>query len=283
VFVFEREGLVNQNTSCREICAPGYYLSDNGVQCLPHTDVTCVAGQFKVNGTARADARCDECTDCTGYRQVRDCSLAHDAQCESCGPLVWWNSFWNGTACDLACRSAYTKLHMPKARCQRCSACPSGFERVSRPANCSDCRACSPPKPQHAEYISQCVWKCEKYHALRLDDDTALPLCVYSVDWSTNVPAASARRQYNVSCDKGQILTDELLCADCAAPPGLNQSRLNAAWVWTGVGCAWQCVPGLMHVVNSTAQQNSCLTRAEYLAVLWPDARLSPRLSGPEL
>jgi hypothetical protein len=268
VFVFEREGLVNQNTSCREICAPGYYLSDNGVQCLPHTDVRCVAGQFKVNGTARSDARCDECTDCTGYRQVRDCSLAQDAQCESCGPLVWWSSFWNGTACELACRSAYTKLHMPRARCQRCSACPSGFERVSRPANCSDCRACSPPKPQHAEYISQCVWKCEKYHALRLDDDTALPLCVYSVDWSTNVPAASARRQYNVSCDKGQILTDELLCADCAAPPGLNQSRLNAAWVWTGVGCAWQCVPGLMHVVNSTAQQNSCLTRAEYLALV---------------
>ena len=59
-----------------------------------------------------------------------------------------------------------------------------------------------------------------------------------------------------------------MLCADCAAPPGLNQSRLNAAWVWTGVGCAWQCVPGLMHVVNSTAQQNSCLTRAEYLALV---------------
>ena len=32
------------------------------------------------------------------------------------------------------------------------------------------------------------------------------------------------------------------------------------------VGCAWQCVPGLMHVIDSTAQQNSCLTRAEYLA-----------------
>ena len=26
------------------------------------------------------------------------------------------------------------------------------------------------------------------------------------------------------------------------------------------VGCAWQCVPGLMHVIDSTAQQNSCLT-----------------------
>ncbi len=26
------------------------------------------------------------------------------------------------------------------------------------------------------------------------------------------------------------------------------------------VGCAWQCVPGRMHVIDSTAQQNSCLT-----------------------
>jgi hypothetical protein len=95
-----------------------------------------------------------------------------------------------------------------------------------------------------------------------------MPQCAYSVDWSTNVPAPSARRQYNVSCNKGQILTDELLCADCAAPPGLNQSKLNVAWVWTGVGCAWECVPGLMHVINTTAQQNSCLTRSEYLALV---------------
>ena len=129
-------------------------------------------------------------------------------------------------------------------------------------------RLVPPPKPEHAECISQCAWKCEKYHIFRLDDETGMPQCVYSVGWSTNVPAASARRQYNVSCDKGQTLTDELLCADCAAPPGLSQSQLNVAWVWTGVDCAWQCVPGLMHFINSTAQQSSCLTRAEYLALV---------------
>ena len=267
-FVFQREGLVDDNASCSEVCAPGYYLADDGAQCVPHTDVRCGEGQFKVNGTARSDARCDECTDCTGYMQLSACSRTQDAKCESCGPLVWWSSFWNGTECDLACKSAYTKLYAPKARCQRCSACPNGFQRVPGPANCSDCAACTPPKPEHAEYISQCAWKCEKYHILRLNDETGMPQCAYSVDWSTNVPAPSARRQYNVSCDKGQILTDELLCADCAAPPGLNQSKLNVAWVWTGVGCAWECVPGLMHVINTTAQQNSCLTRAEYLALV---------------
>jgi hypothetical protein len=267
-FVFEREGLVDSNTSCHEVCAPGYYLADDGVECLPHTDVRCVPGQFKVNGTARTDARCDECTDCTGYRQVSACSRTQDANCESCGPLVWWSSFWNGTECDLACKSAYTKLYAPKTRCQRCSACPNGFQRVPGPANCSDCAACTPPKPEHAEYISQCAWKCEKYHILRLNDATGMPQCAYSVDWSTNVPAAPARRQYNVSCDKGQTLTDDLLCADCAAPPGLNQSKLNVEWAWTGVGCAWQCVSGRMHVMNATAQQSSCLTRAEYLALV---------------
>ena len=267
-FIFEREGLVNSNTSCQEVCAPGHYLSDDGIQCLPHTDVQCVPGEFKVNGTARTDARCDECTDCTGYRQVRACSLTQDAQCESCGPLVWWNSFWNGTECELACRPAYTKLYMPKARCQRCSVCPNGFERVYRPANCSDCKACTPPKPEHAEYISQCAWKCEKYHILRLDDVTGSPQCVYSVDWSTNVPAPPPRRQYNISCTKGQKLTDELLCTDCLAPSGLNQSLLNIAWMWTDVGCAWQCVPGLMHVINATSQENSCLTRSQYLALV---------------
>ena len=267
-FVFQREGLVNNNASCQEMCAPGYYLADDGVQCLPHTDVQCTAGQFKVNGTAGTDARCDECTDCSGYRQVRACSLTQDAKCESCGPLVWWSSFWNGTDCQLACRPAYTKLYMPKARCQRCSTCPNGFERVSQPANCSDCKACAPPSPQHAEYISQCAWKCEKFHILHLDDETGMPQCIYSVDWSTNVPALPPRRQYNISCAKGQKLTDELLCADCLAPSGLNQSELNNAWMWTDVGCAWQCVPGLMHVINTTAQQNSCLTRAQYLALV---------------
>jgi hypothetical protein len=267
-FVFQREGLVNNNASCQETCAPGYYLADDGVRCLPHTDVQCTTGQFKVNGTARADARCDRCTDCNGYRQVRACSLTEDAKCESCGPLVWWNSFWNGTECDLACRSAYTKLYMPRARCQRCSACPHGFERVAQPANCSDCRACSPPKPQRAEYISQCAWKCEKYHILHLDDETGIPQCIYSVAWSTNVPTPPARRQYNVSCSKGQTLTDNLLCADCSTPPGLNQTELNTVWIWTDVGCAWQCVPGLMHVINSTSQENSCLTRAQYLALV---------------
>jgi hypothetical protein len=267
-FVFQREGLVNNNASCQETCAPGYYLADDGVRCLPHTDVQCTTGQFKVNGTARADARCDRCTDCNGYRQVRACSLAEDAKCESCGPLVWWNSFWNGTDCDLACRPAYTKLYMPKARCQRCSTCPHGFERVAQPANCSDCRACSPPKPQRAEYISQCAWKCEKYHILHLDDETGMPQCIYSVAWSTNVPAPPARRQYNVSCGKGQTLTDDLLCADCNTPPGLNQTEINTAWIWTDVGCTWQCVPGLMHVINTTSQQNSCLTRSQYLSLV---------------
>ena len=267
-FVFQREGLVNNNASCQEMCAPGYYLADDGVQCLPHTDVQCVTGQFKVNGTARMDARCDECTDCNGYRQVRACSLTQDAMCESCGPLVWWNSFWNGTQCELACRPAYTKLYMPKARCQRCSTCPHGFQRVSQPANCSDCRACTPPKPQRSEYISQCAWKCEKYHILHLDDETGMPQCVYSVAWSTNVPAPRARRQYNVSCSKGQKLTDELLCADCRTPSGLNQSDLDIAWIWTDVGCAWQCIPGLMHVINTTSQENLCLTRSQYLALV---------------
>ena len=267
-FVFQREGLVNDNASCLEVCAPGYYLGGDGVRCLPHTDVKCTPGQFKVNGTARTDARCNECTDCNGYRQVRACSLTQDAQCESCGPLVWWSSFWNGTECELACKSAYTKVYMPRARCQRCSTCPNGFERVSRPANCSDCAPCNPPKPERAEYISQCAWKCEKYHILRLDEQTSLPMCVYSVDWATNVPPPSARRQYNVSCAVGQTLTDELLCADCAPPSGLNQSKLNVVWMWTGVGCAWQCVPGLMHVINTTSQQNSCLTRSQYLALV---------------
>jgi hypothetical protein len=269
-FVFQREGLVNNNASCEETCAPGHYLGDDGVQCLPHSDVRCAAGQFKVAGTARSDARCDRCTDCTGYRQVRACTVSQDTQCESCGPLVWWSSFWNGTNCELACRPAYTKLYAPKERCQRCSLCPHGSERVARPANCSDCRACTPPKPAHSEYISQCTWKCEKYHVLHLDDETGMPQCIYSVAWSTNVPALPPRRQYNISCNKGQRLTDELLCEDCPPPLGLNETQVNVKWRWTDVGCAWQCAPGYLHYANMTtnATHNLCLTRAQYKALV---------------
>jgi len=269
-FVFEREGLVDNNASCQETCAPGHYLADDGVRCLTHSDVKCAEGQFKVNGTARTDARCDDCTDCSGYKQVRACSLTQDAKCESCGPLVWWSSYWNGTECQLACRSGYTKLYSPKPRCQRCSACTLGFQRPPRPANCSDCTACAPAKPAHSEYISQCAWKCEKYHILHLDDETGMPQCIYSVAWSTNVPVLPPRRQYNISCSKGQLLTDELLCQDCPTPRGLNDTQVNVAWRWTDVGCAWQCAPGLLHFDNGTANytQNLCLTRAQYKAIV---------------
>jgi hypothetical protein len=157
-----------------------------------------------------------------------------------------------------------------KERCQRCSTCPHGSELVSRPVNCSDCKACSPAKPAHAEYIAQCTWKCEKYHVLHLDDETGMPQCVYSVAWSTNVPALPPRRQYNISCSKGQKLTDELLCEDCPPPAGLNLTQLNLAWRWTDVGCAWQCAPGLLHFTKKIANdtQNSCLTRAQYKALV---------------
>jgi hypothetical protein len=63
-FVFQREGLVNNNASCEETCAPGHYLGDDGMQCLPHSDVRCAAGQFKVAGTARSDARCERTASC---------------------------------------------------------------------------------------------------------------------------------------------------------------------------------------------------------------------------
>jgi hypothetical protein len=275
-FVFEREGLVNDNSSCKEVCAPGHYLADDGVNCVPHTDVKCLAGQFKVNGTARTDARCDTCTDCTGYRQVRSCSATQDAVCESCGPLVWWSSFWNGTQCDLACKTAFTKVYYPKPRCQRCSLCPNGFERVAQPANCSHCSACIPPKPKNAEYISQCAWKCEKFHVLQLNEANSLPQCVYSVDWSTNVVQVPPRRKYNISCEVGQTLTSDLVCTPCATPPGLNQSEIDTAWTWTGVGCAWQCMPGRMHVTNNTVNQSYCLTRSAYLALLAGQAPHKP-------
>ncbi len=183
---------------------------------------------------------------------------------------MWWSSFWNGTNCELACRPAYTKLYAPKERCQRCSLCPHGSERVARPANCSDCRACTPPKPAHSEYISQCTWKCEKYHVLHLDDETGMPQCIYSVAWSTNVPALPPRRQYNISCNKGQRLTDELLCEDCPPPLGLNETQVNVKWRWTDVGCAWQCAPGYLHYANMTANatHNLCLTRTQYKALV---------------
>ncbi len=97
-----------------------------------------------------------------------------------------------------------------------------------------------------------------------------MPKCVYSVASSTNVPTLPPRRQYNISCSKGQKLTDELLCEDCPPPPGLNLTELNLAWRWTDVGCAWQCAPGLLHVTNITdnTTQHRCLTKREYKALV---------------
>ena len=264
--VFTSSGRVDAEGSCGETCVGGYFYDESRDVCVPHSNRTCTAGvEYKESGTALQDARCVICTDCTGTRQRVACSAHADAQCESCGALAWWTSYWSGVDCSLQCKPAFTKLFSPVERCQQCSKCPDGSSRPSAPANCSHCLACVPPKPESAVYIEECTWRCFDFHSLVETDGVAA--CVYNPGWLTSDVAAVAQEQRQLVCANGFRL-ENYACMACETPTGLPTSTLGAEWAWTTGACAWECMPGRNHFINKTTRKNACLSLGEYKAAV---------------
>jgi len=264
--VFTSTGRVDAEGSCDESCSGGYFYDDSRDLCAPHSDRTCEAGiEYKENGTALHDSRCVICTDCSGTRQRVACSAHADAQCESCGALVWWTSYWSGVDCSLQCKPSFTKLFSPAERCQQCSKCPDGSSRALAPANCSHCLACEPPKPESAVYVEECTWTCFDFHSLVETNGTSA--CVYNAAWRTSDVAPVARMAQQLVCDNGFRL-ENYACTACETPAGLPSTTLGAEWVWTPGACAWECMPERNHFINKTTRNNACLLLGDYKAAV---------------
>lgn len=260
--VFTSTGRVDAEGSCAERCAGGYFYDGSRDLCAPHSNRTCQAGvEYKENGTAWLDTQCVICTDCTGERERVACSAHADAQCESCGALVWWTSYWSGVDCSLQCKPSFTKLYRPAERCQRCSKCADGSIRPVAPANCSHCLACVPPKPESAVYIEECTWRCFDFHSLVETNGSSE--CVYNPGWLTSDRAAVAQAARQLVCGNAFRL-ENYGCIACETPAGLSHTTLGDEWMWTSGACAWECMPERTHFINKTTRNNACMSMATY-------------------
>jgi hypothetical protein len=261
-----------------ERCADGHFFEGSRDVCLPHSTQHCKDGlEYKVNGTAFQDETCAICTDCTGMRQVSACSVHADATCTDCGKNEWWNSYWRGTDCELACKETYTKLLQPP-RCQHCSLCGKGSIRPTEPRNCSHCIPCQSPKPAYARYLEECTWQCFEFYTLIATSNSSE--CVYTENWQTSDWVAAPEVPLEVVCEVGYRL-ENFACLRCDTPLGLSNVTMDEQWFWTPGDCTWSCMPDRTHLINNTngTQTHSCVTWATYrLATL---VKRSRRLTAP--
>ena len=258
--VFSSNGRVDAELSCAERCVDGYFYDGASDACTPHTNKTCTGAQYKVNGTEFEDTRCVICTGCVGMRERTACSAHADAQCDSCGDLVWWSSSWGGVDCQLVCKPSFTKLFRPE-RCQQCSLCPDGSSRPPAPDNCSHCLACDPPKPQSASYSEECTWSCFDFHSLVQTNGTSD--CVYTPGWITSDAAPVAPVATELVCARGFRL-ENYACTQCETPAGLSNATLGTTWFWMAGECVWACTPETNHFTDAVTKENACLSMPSY-------------------
>ena len=246
---FYSAGALDDALSCTEQCPAGSYRYDE-YTCRPHSLLACTAGlEYAVAGTPLFDAFCGTCADCSGARVAAECTLTSNRQCESCGAIDAWSSFWSRTGCEVMCRTTdgYTKLTTADGvACRKCQACAIGQTRPLTPSNCT-CQPCDVGIPAKAIYTKGCTWTCPLYHIARLDAASNSMVCEYTVKQTSN-EKYSLRAVSPVTCPRGQRLTQDarpgayasLLCETCATPAGLLLAQVNVTWRWDR-GCAWRC------------------------------------------
>ena len=246
---FYSAGALDDALSCIEQCPADSYRYDE-YTCRPHSLLACTAGlEYAVAGTPLFDAFCGTCADCSGARVAAECTLTSNRQCESCGAIDAWSSFWSRTGCEVMCRTTdgYTKLTTADGvACRKCQACAIGQTRPLTPSNCT-CQPCDVGIPAKAIYTKGCTWTCPLYHIARLDAASNSMVCEYTVKQTSN-EKYSLRAVSPVTCPRGQRLTQDarpgayasLLCETCATPAGLLLAQVNVTWRWDR-GCAWRC------------------------------------------
>lgn len=265
--VFYSAGALDDALSCAEQCPAGSYRYDDHT-CKTHSLLACTAGlEYAVAGTPLLDAFCGTCADCSGARVTAECTPTSNRQCESCGAIDGWSSFWSHTGCEVMCRTTegYTKLTTAEGvACRKCQTCPLGHTRPPTPSNCT-CQPCDVGIPAKAIYTKGCTWTCPLYHIAQLEPVSGSMVCVYTVKQTSN-EKYSLRAVSPVTCPAGQRLVQDprpqayagLVCETCATPAGLDLAQVNVTWKWDR-GCAWRCA------WNLQKQQTLGLWRCEAL------------------
>ena len=262
--VFVSRGDLDMPGSCQEECAPGFFADFE--RCVPHSVVTCQAGEYQMAGTATVDVMCLPCADCRGRRLVTPCASLRNAECAPC-PALGPNEALLDTNCSVACVAG--ALRDANGECEICAneCMPGTFRDFSGSHSCLQCAACT-PLPANSNYTDECSWRCAAGYTLQGDAAQCEPE-------RPNMLRRAPERETLQPCNESQFRGGDLLCRPCS---DLNVSLpaaegLGVRWRWTrwtqrGAGlCEFECLAPFALFVSADASK-FCYTPGEYSAHL---------------
>lgn len=258
-FIFTSRGTLDDNASCPWKCDSGYFLdyvfdslaADAAVveACIPHTTVSCDAGQYQVLGTHVSDTYCEECTPnaCEGRRMTAACSLYEDAQCEDCpASSLETGATYVHSNCTRACVNGYIPrfINPNEFECQPCDheCTPGSFFPIDR-QNCTDCRPCPDAIPDNASFVDACAWACDDGFFYTQEACRSLAQNTIQAPHGDTLCAAGERLVWG-------SLT--YLCEPCDGPVPATPPDTTWRWLPSRSSCAWECLPGYYRAPFST-------------------------------
>ena len=268
--------------SCLDKCKAGYF-EDAGMidgklthACVQHTVPSCTATQYLIEGTATADARCEECRyHCPEQHMLSNCTNTAQSVCEKCNGELQAHEKFAHSNCSVTCIDG--AIRNLNGVCELCSStCAVGQKRAANASTCDDCVSCDTMPLQNAHYVQGCVWSCNDTFAFNASSNTC-------EDVSTSISYARVvvAKDFKYKCDLGQYLKSNVwsfsvqsrtTCASCndrsdVLTPSSNDLGLTWNWVvLNGQQCAWQCNNGhykYFHDSNSV----SCYTWRQYASL----------------
>lgn len=181
-------------------------------------------------GKVQNPAKTTECMPCPGN------TYASKEGCQSCGPLAESNPKIAKARCDACAPNARYD-----AGIDECAACPLGSTLEETSAGAWSCAACA-PGTYHADPTAE---RCE--------------LCPQN-EYSGGGASACSK------CPAGKhtLGRGHSTCDACAWAPLLNHTLVR----WRadpGVGCAYECVPGMAYLKSNAAIEGGCVPCADKL------------------
>ena len=273
--------ILDNNQSCDGQCSEGYFedivfnLSSSSLEsvCIPHQEIDCNSGEYKVVGTKKTDAYCEACGECEGMNKTQQCSDSENAVCEPCKPQeLERGAFYVYENCTRACLSGYIE-DKRRGECEECAhECPEGQMFSPSRQNCTDCQTCDVDMPPNARFVQDCEWECQEGYALENRTCQQEKILTPSLDEGDSV----------VQCEPGQQLdchpeTSICECLNCnekkdILTPPMNQFGISWLWIPTRSKCTWECNPSFYYIqINNNTVDcvdwNSLLQRAHVTTI----------------
>ena len=260
--LFISRGELDRPGSCTEQCAPGFFADFE--ECMPHSVVTCSAGEYQLPGSPTFDVMCLPCQDCHGRRLVEACTLSSNAKCAAC-PALGVNEEFTDFNCSVQCSTG--TLRDAAGTCEMCNTdCVAGtFRDYAVASSCAQCASCL-PLHNNSVFIAECIWECVTGYTL----DSTTSLCTLEV---SNEARRVAPPTVRVQCTESEFRVGDFECRPCTelgvllpAAEGLNDRWRWSRWAERGAGlCEFECLSPYLLFLGTDCSK-ICYTHAEYNA-----------------